>query len=49
MFVEAQSTGDIVFKIATCGNDSLVADTFDAAIAIIHGDILEKDTEMLQK
>ena len=35
--------------MATCGSDFLVADDFDAVMAIIHADMLENDTEMLSE
>ena len=33
--------------MATCGSDFLVADDFDAIMAIIDADMLENNTEML--
>ena len=35
--------------MATCGRGFLVADDFDAVMAIIHADMLENDTEMLSE
>ena len=35
--------------MATCGSDFLVADDFDAVMAIIDADMLENDTEMLSE
>ena len=46
----AQSTGDRISKNGDfCGSDFLVADDFDAIMAIIDADMLENDTEMLSE
>ena len=42
-----QSTGDRISKNGACGNNFLVADDFDAVMAIIDADMLENDTENL--
>lgn len=35
--------------MAACDSDFLVADNFDAAMAVIDADMLEKDAEMLSE